>query len=64
MIPAGGGSTVDVTGDMSNLNQFGVPNREAFLRIVADFEYGDPSEAALGPFASLEEVTTTFSFNG
>ena len=51
-------------GDTTMLNQFGTPDREAFLRVVADFVYGDPSEAALGPFASLDEVTTTFTFNG
>ncbi len=61
--PAGGGSAVDITGDMSALNQFGTPDREAFIRVIADFDYDDPAQAALGPFASLDEVTTTFSFN-
>ena len=62
--PAGGGSVVDITGDMTALNQFPTPDREAFLRVIAEFDYADPSQAALGPFASLDEVTTTFTFNG
>ena len=63
VVPAGVGSAVDITGDMSDLNQFGVPDREAYIRVVADFEYENTSEAALGPFASLDEVTTTYRFN-
>ena len=62
--PAGGGSIVDITGDMTALNQFPTPDREAYLRVIADFDYDDPAQAALGPFASLDEVTTTFTFNG
>jgi len=61
---AGGGSVVDITGDMTALNQFPTPDREAYLRVIADFDYDDPSQAALGPFASLDEVTATFTFNG
>ena len=64
VVPDGGGSAVNITGDMTALNQFPTPDREAFLRVIANFDYTDPSEAALGPFASLDEVTTTFTFNG
>ena len=48
---------------MTLLNQFGTPDRESYLRVIADFVYDDPSQAALGPFASLGEVTATFRFN-
>ena len=30
VIPAGAGSAIDITGDMTALNQFGTPNREAY----------------------------------
>ena len=50
-------------GSLSALNQGGTPNREAFVRIRAVFVYGDPTEAALGPFAMMDEVKILFTFN-
>ncbi len=58
-----GGTVVDVTGDMSDLNPLGVPARDAFIRWVATFLYDVPAEAALGPFMKIDEVTATFTFN-
>jgi len=61
---AGGAATVDITGDMSNLNPAGgAPARDAFTRVYASFEYGNEIDAATGPFASVDEVTVRFSFN-
>ena len=51
-------------GSLTALNQGAAPNREAYVRIRAKFVYGDPTEAALGPFAMMDEVTILFSFNG
>ena len=49
---------------MSDLNPFGIPQREAFVRVRADFDYANGVEAALGPFASMDEITIDISFNG
>jgi hypothetical protein len=59
-----GSVNVEITGDMSLLNPTGAPNRDAFMRIDARFEYDDPVEAALGPFASIDQVDISFTFNG
>jgi hypothetical protein len=59
-----GGATVDITGNMSDLNPGGVPDREAFVRVKVDFFYDEPVQAALGPFASMDEVKITYVFNG
>jgi hypothetical protein len=48
-----GSVNVEITGDMSLLNP-----------IDARFEYDDPVEAALGPFASIDQVDISFTFNG
>ncbi len=60
-----GATVVDVVpGAMSLLNPSGVPARDAFVRIEARFEYGNPVEAALGPFAFMDRVDVTVQFNG
>ncbi len=51
-------------GSLTALNQGAVPDREAFVRIRAKFVYGDPTEAALGPFAMMNSVRILFTFNG
>lgn len=62
---AAGATTVDITGSIENLNPAGgMPNRDAFTRIYAGFEYDNPIDAATGPFASVDQVTMRFSFNG
>lgn len=71
IVPAGSGSAVEIlpappgNGDnMLLLNPTGTPNRDAFVRIRADFHYTNQVEAALGPFAMMDEVTIRFTFNG
>jgi hypothetical protein len=60
-----GAIVVQITGDMSDLNpNGGVPDRDAFVRVRADFEYDNGVEAALGPFAWMDEVTISMTFNG
>jgi len=59
-----GSTNVAITGDMRGLNPTGAPNRDAFTRIDARFEYGDPVAAALGPFATIDQVAISFTFNG
>jgi hypothetical protein len=59
-----GSVNVAIIGDMRGLNPTGAPNRDAFTRIDARFEYGDPVEAALGPFASIDQVDVSYTFNG
>ena len=59
----GGGVKVIVRDPMSGLNPGGVPKREAFLRVRADFHYTNGVEAALGPFASMDAVTVFIKFN-
>jgi hypothetical protein len=62
---AAGATTVDIMPDaIALLNPAGVPARDAFVRIDARFEYGDPVEAALGPFAFMDRVDLTIQFNG
>jgi hypothetical protein len=58
-----GAITVDVTGDMEDLNPMGSPDRDAFVRVRSDFEYDDGTEAALGPFAHMDEFTVSVLFN-
>jgi hypothetical protein len=48
---------------MSLLNPGG-PNRDAYLRMDAKFEYENLVEAALGPFAFVDLIEVTYSFNG
>jgi len=60
-----GATVVTVTGDMRELNNtVGAPDREAFVRVRAQFEYGDPVQAALGPYANIDTVKISYSFNG
>ncbi|MHC4939215.1 MAG: hypothetical protein ACYTHK_09630 [Planctomycetota bacterium] len=60
-----GGTAVKVTGKMSDLNVTpGAPDREAFVRVQAKFEYLRSVEAALGPFAAIDEVKISYDFNG
>jgi len=60
-----GGTTVDITGDMSDLNPAGgQPNRDAFVRVKAIFQYDIGVEAALGPFANMNVVKVSILFNG
>jgi len=61
---SGGGTVVTIVGSMDALNPSGPPNRDAFVRIRASFEYNNGVEAALGPFATMDAVTITFTFNG
>ena len=59
------GTAVVVTGDMENLNATpGTPDRRAFVRVRAAFEYDEGVEAALGPFAHIDEVKISYAFNG
>ena len=39
------------------------PARDAFVRVLAEFEYDNGPEAALGPFATVDSVTLSFTFN-
>ncbi|MHC5044557.1 MAG: hypothetical protein ACYTGI_19540 [Planctomycetota bacterium] len=55
---AAGSVNVEIVGDMRDLNPTGAPDRDAFTRIDARFDYTDPVEAALGP------VDISFTFNG
>jgi hypothetical protein len=66
VVSRGSGATqVDpVPGAMAALNPGGAPARDAFVRIEARFEYGSPVEAALGPFAYIDRVDITITFNG
>jgi hypothetical protein len=59
-----GSVVVEIRGDMGGLNPTGAPDRNAFCRIDARFEYDDPVEAALGPFASIDQVDISYTFNG
>jgi hypothetical protein len=61
---AGGAVNVTITGDMAGLNPSGTPARDAYARVDARFEYDNPVEAALGPFAGIDRVTLTYRFNG
>jgi len=57
-----GATAVDpIPGAMAMIN---TPGRDAFIRIDARFEYGNATEAALGPFAYIDRVDITISFNG
>ncbi len=60
-----GGSVVVnlVPGAMSALHPMGTPNREAFLRVRAAFEYDVGVEAAVGPFAMMDRVVISILFN-
>ncbi|MHC4576215.1 MAG: hypothetical protein ACYTED_02295 [Planctomycetota bacterium] len=59
-----GSVVVEIRGDLGALNPTGAPDRDAFCRIDARFEYDDPVEAALGPFASIDQVDISYTFNG
>lgn len=61
---SGGSSVTYFQGSMPQLNPDGTAKREAFVRIRADYVYGVGKEAALGPFATMDEFTVRFSFNG
>lgn len=59
-----GSVVVDITGDADNLNPaLQTPARDAFIRVVSEFEYDNGPEAALGPFATVDSVTVSFTFN-
>jgi hypothetical protein len=59
-----GATVVDVTApDLTGLNPDGGPARDAFARIRADYAYANGVEAAVGPFAYLDEVTLHIAFN-
>jgi len=58
-----GSSQIDTFNAMSQLNPTG-PNRDAFIRINAFFNYGNVVEAALGPFAFMDSMDIHVSFNG
>ena len=50
--------------DMSKLNlDPNNPDREAFVRVQAAFNYDIGVQAALGPFAAIDEVTIRYRFN-
>ncbi|MHC4937490.1 MAG: hypothetical protein ACYTHK_00800 [Planctomycetota bacterium] len=61
-----GATAVKITGEMRDLNQIpGAPDREAFVRVQAEFFYDDdPVQAALGPFCFIEQVLVNYDFNG
>jgi hypothetical protein len=62
---SGGAVTIDLTvGDATGLNPTGDPDRDAFVRVRANFEYDNGVEAALGPFASIDRVDINYVFNG
>ena len=49
---------------MDQLNPTG-PNRDAFLRVDAFFDYGAQIvQAALGPFMSVDKIDIRYLFNG
>jgi hypothetical protein len=59
-----GATQIDTSYDaMDQLNPTG-PNRDAYIRINAFFDYGEIVQAALGPFASMDRVDISYSFNG
>ena len=59
-----GATQVDTSYDaMDQLNPTG-PNRDSFVRLNALFDYGNLVEAALGPFAFMDRVDISYSFNG
>jgi hypothetical protein len=61
----GGATVIENVFSMESLNPAGgVPDRDAFTRLRADFTYTIGSEAALGPFSSVDEITVRFTFNG
>ncbi|MHC4408958.1 MAG: hypothetical protein ACYS0F_08140, partial [Planctomycetota bacterium] len=60
-----GGTAVKITGDLSALNLTpGAPDREAFVRVQAKFNYTDSVQAALGPYAAIDRVNIAYTFNG
>ncbi len=70
-ISFGGGSTVidifdkglGTFGDIATDLNTGALSRDAFVRVVATFDYTNPKEAALGPFLSMDRVIVRYSFN-
>jgi hypothetical protein len=59
-----GATQIDTSYDaMDQLNPTG-PNRDAYVRINAIFDYGNVVEAALGPFAYMDRMDVSYSFNG
>ena len=60
-----GAVTIELTGDLNDLNPAGgIPDRDAFVRVRATFDYDNPVEAALGPFSSIDRVEFDFTCNG
>ncbi|MEM8883884.1 MAG: hypothetical protein AAGD14_07445, partial [Planctomycetota bacterium] len=61
---SGTGTVVTITDDLNKLNEDPAnPNREAFVRVQAIFDYQDGIQSALGPFAAIDEVTLNYNFN-
>ena len=60
----GSGVVIVIEDSIEGLNPGTTPDREAFVRIRSDFNYTDPVEAALGPFATMDEMTVRCVFNG
>jgi hypothetical protein len=58
-----GSANVTIVGDLRNLNPSGGPGRDAFVRMQADFVYGDLIDAALGPYMAMDEISIKFTFN-
>ncbi|MHC4340668.1 MAG: hypothetical protein ACYSX0_10720 [Planctomycetota bacterium] len=56
-------TVVDITGDMSELNPPADPNRYAFVRVRAEFEYDDIRDGVSGPFAYIDQFKVSFQFN-
>ncbi|MEE8104779.1 MAG: hypothetical protein V3T86_04505 [Planctomycetota bacterium] len=50
-------------GDMGDLNSAGIPARDEYVRVRAQFDYANPVQAALGPFAAIDRVVLTYEFN-
>ena len=65
LIPAAGGATEVVNlNPLSGLNvDPNNPDREAFVRVQAAFFYDVGVQAALGPFAAIDEVKISYTFN-
>jgi len=58
-------TVVTRTGDIRDLNAVpGVGDRRAFVRVRAAFQYDIGVQAALGPFATIDEVKISYDFNG
>jgi hypothetical protein len=57
------GVSITVTIDAS-LGLVNTANRDEFLRIHVTFEYTNPTDAALGPFLTIDQIRLPFEVNG